>query len=271
MHILDKIVKHKRQEVDVRKQLTSVTELKRSKHFGRATNSLLPKLQEASVPAIIAEFKRKSPSKQAINLDADLLKVTGGYAQAGAAAISILTDEFFFGGADDFLKQVRVELPVTPLLRKEFIIDEYQIYEAKAIGADIILLITEILTKEEVTNFSKLARDLDLEVLLELHSEEQLDKYHDSVSYVGVNNRDLKTFSVDYERSKKLYDMLPTEVPKIAESGLSDPQVVSMLFNYGFSGFLMGEHFMRNDDPGSACARFIQSAHALAGRKHIDN
>ena len=270
MHILDKIVKHKIQEVDVRKQLTSVADLKRSNYFGRATNSLLAKLQEASGPAIIAEFKRKSPSKQAINLNADLHKVTGGYAQAGAAAISILTDEFFFGGADDFLKQVRAELPRTPLLRKEFIIDEYQIYEAKAIGADIVLLITEILTKEQVTKFSTLARDLDLEVLLELHSEDQLDKYHDSVSFLGVNNRDLKTFSVDYERSKKLYDLLPSEVPKIAESGLSDPEVVAMLYEYGFNGFLMGEHFMRNDDPGAACAQFIETTHKLVGRKHID-
>ncbi len=270
MHILEKIVKHKLKEVAARKHRATISTLKESIHFNRATNSLLSTLQENNVPAVIAEFKRKSPSKQAINLDANLYEVIAGYSKAGAAAISILTDEFFFGGSDSFLTQVRIELPTMPLLRKEFIIDEYQVYEAKAIGADIILLITEILSKEQVATFSKLARDLDLEVLLELHSAEQLGKYHESVSYVGVNNRDLKTFSVDYERSKKLYNMLPAEVPKIAESGLSDPEVVAMLYDYGFSGFLMGEHFMRNSNPGTACARFIQTTHTYIGRKHVD-
>ncbi len=270
MHILEKIVKHKLQEVDTRKHRTPLAQLRQSDYFSRATNSLLSILQENRAPAIIAEFKRKSPSKQAINLDANLIGVTEGYSDAGAAAISILTDEHFFGGSDSFLTQVRSELPTMPLLRKEFIIDEYQIYEAKAIGADIILLITEILTKEQVATLSQLARSLELEVLLELHSSEQIDKYHESVSYVGVNNRDLKTFSVDYERSKKLYDMLPAKVPKVAESGLSDPQVVAMLYEYGFNGFLMGEHFMRDNDPGAECARFIETAHTLVGRKHID-
>lgn len=261
MHILDKIVKYKTAEVDARKRGTSVADLRSSDLFNRSTNSLLSQLQEKNRPEIIAEFKRKSPSKHAINLDAKLDEVTRGYSDAGAAAISILTDEHFFGGADSYLQEVRASLPNMPLLRKEFIIDEYQIYEAKAIGADIILLITEILTKEDVARFTTLARELDLEVLLELHSEEQLDKYHDNVSYVGVNNRDLKTFTVDYERSKTLYDMLPTDVPKISESGLSDPQIVSMLFKYGFSGFLMGEHFMRDHDPAGACVRFIEDLH----------
>jgi len=270
VHILEKIVKYKFKEVGARKRETTLSTLKESVYFNRVTNSLLSTLQENNGPAVIAEFKRKSPSKQAINLDANLQEVTDGYSKAGAAAISILTDEHFFGGSDSFLTQVRNELPTMPLLRKEFIIDEYQVYEAKAIGADIILLITEILSKEQVATFSKLARDLDLEILLELHSAEQLGKYHESVSYVGVNNRDLKTFSVDYERSKKLYDMLPTEVPKIAESGLSDPEVVAMLYDYGFNGFLMGEHFMRNSDPGAACARFIQTTHTIIGRKHND-
>jgi indole-3-glycerol phosphate synthase len=270
VHILDKIVKYKKEEVDTRKRQTSVAELRNSSLFERSTNSLLSKLQEKTGPQIIAEFKRKSPSKQSINLDANLNEVTRGYSAAGAAAISILTDEHFFGGADSYLQEVRTSLTQMPLLRKEFIIDEYQIYEAKTIGADIILLITEILTKEEVTRFSTLARELDLEVLLELHSEEQLDKFDERVSYVGVNNRDLKTFEVDYERSKKLYDRLPSEVPKIAESGLSDPAVVAMLYEYGFSGFLMGEHFMRNNDPGAACAGFIKTVHELTIEKHID-
>ena len=271
MHILEKIVAYKKQEVAQAKSISSIVDLTKSGLYNRSCNSLLSKLQANQAPAIIAEFKRKSPSKQNINLSADLSQVTEGYADAGAAAISMLTDRHFFGGNSNFLTDTRIRLSATPLLRKDFIVDEYQIHEAKAIGADIILLITEILTKKQVIHFSQLARDLGMESLLELHSEIQLDKYTDTVSYVGVNNRDLTTFEVDYDRSKSLYDRLPDDVPKIAESGLNDPNIVAMLYDYGFTGFLMGEHFMRHEDPGQCCRSFIQETNKLLGTKHMIN
>ncbi len=269
MHILDKIVAHKHREIAKRKDLTTTKDLEGSSYFERQGNSLLSRIKYHPQVHIIAEFKRKSPSKSAINLNADLVQVTRGYASHGASAISILTDEFFFGGHDQYLTQVRAALPETPLLRKEFIIDEYQIVEAKALGADIILLIAEILTAEQVKSYTDLARSLGLEVLLELHSADQLVKFYDSVTIVGVNNRDLKSFTVDYERSMKLFDQLPAEVPKIAESGLSQPATVAMLYQYGFRGFLIGEHFMRYEHPELGFKEFLEESSALIGRKHI--
>ncbi|MCL4114205.1 UNVERIFIED_CONTAM: hypothetical protein GTU68_031850 [Idotea baltica] len=258
MHILDKIVAFKKKEVAAIKEEVSISDLEKSNLFHRTCNSYVERLQLENATGVIAEFKRKSPSKSAINLDANLSAITQGYAKGGVDAISILTDEHFFGGNNSFLQTVRKELPSMPLLRKEFIIDEYQVIEAKSIGADIILLICEILTKEEVAYLSRLARSLGMEVLLELHSEDQIDKYSEHVTMVGVNNRDLTTFSVDYERSKKLFDLLPTDVPKVAESGLSEASTVAMLYNYGFTGFLIGEQFMKQNDPGVACQKFIK-------------
>ena len=258
MHILDKIVAYKRKEVAQAKVETSVRTLESSSLFSRTCNSYVNRLKLENATGVIAEFKRKSPSKSAINLDADLIAVTSGYSDAGVDAISILTDQHFFGGSNIFIKEVRQSLPTIPLLRKEFIIDEYQVIEAKSLGADIILLICEILTAAEVSYLSQLARSLGMEVLLELHSEDQIEKYSDAVTMVGVNNRDLTTFEVDYERSKKLFDQLPADVPKVAESGLSEASIVAMLYNYGFRGFLIGEQFMKQTDPGQACTVFVQ-------------
>ncbi len=257
MHILDRIVAHKRQEVKSRKQRTSIKTLERSRHFERETNSYTEVLQSKDASGVIAEFKRKSPSKSAINLDADLSQVVSGYIAGGASAVSILTDTHFFGGDDSFLSQTRMTHGQTPLLRKEFIIDEYQVLETKALGADLMLLICEILSKDEVKNLASLASSLGMEVLLEMHSAEQLDKVCDEVAMIGVNNRDLTTFEVDYERSKKLFDQLPTEKPKIAESGLSESGTCAMLYDYGFRGFLIGEQFMKQSDPGVSCGAFI--------------
>ena len=257
-HILDKIVEYKKLEVVRSKSKTSVSNLEKSEFFNRQCNSYVARLKDKNNSGVIAEFKRKSPSRSNINLDADLNEVTSGYVSGGADAISILTDNHFFGGSDDFLKQVRTNLPSTPLLRKEFIIDEYQIIEAKALGADIILLICEILTKEEVLQFSTLVRSLGMEVLLEMHSADQIPKYCDQVSMVGVNNRDLKTFEVDYDRSKNLFDELPADVPKVAESGLSETDTCVMLYEHGFRGFLIGEQFMKQEEPGVACTSFIE-------------
>lgn len=257
MHILDKIVEYKKQEIKNSLLHERVHELEKSKHFSRSCNSYIEVISDESNSGVIAEFKRKSPSRSNINLGANLKDVTKGYAQGGASAISILTDHFFFGGENKFLELVREELPSVPLLRKEFIIDEYQIIQSKALGADIILLICEILTKKEVEIFAKLARELGMEVLLEMHTADQIDKYNDHVSMVGINNRDLKTFEVDYERSKDLYNQLPTHVPKIAESGLSKTSICSMLYKHGFRGFLIGEQFMKQHDPGKACQEFV--------------
>ncbi len=257
MHILDRIVAYKRQEVASRKEQISIKELEQASYFERDTNSYVQTIKGRDASGVIAEFKRKSPSKSAINLDADLTQVVSGYIEGRASAISILTDTHFFGGNDSLLRQMRKVHLDTPLLRKEFIIDEYQVLETKALGADLMLLICEILTKEEVKKLAGLARSLDLEVLLEMHSAEQLDKVCDEVSMIGVNNRDLTTFEVDYERSKKLYDQLPTEKPKVAESGLSETDTCAMLYAYGFRGFLIGEQFMKQKDPGASCSAFI--------------
>ena len=252
-----KIVAYKNEEVQLAKEQTSIKALENSNFFNRSCNSYVDRLSSENATGVIAEFKRKSPSKSAINLDADLLAVTKGYAEGGADAISILTDAHFFGGSDSFITTVRTALPTMPLLRKEFIIDEYQVIQAKALGADIILLICEILTVKEVSYLSQLARSLGMEILLELHSEDQIEKYSDHVTMVGVNNRDLTTFEVDYERSKKLFDQLPTDVPKVSESGLSEAATVAMLYEYGFRGFLIGEQFMKQEHPGVACQEFI--------------
>jgi len=258
MHILDRIVAHKRQEIARRKEQVSIKELEQAPNFVRDTNSYVQSIEEPNASGVIAEFKRKSPSKSAINLDADLVQVVSGYIDGRATAISILTDTHFFGGDDGFLSQVRELHKDTPLLRKEFIIDSYQVIETKALGADLMLLICEILTKDEVQKLARLARSLGMEVLLEMHSADQLDKVCDEVSMIGVNNRDLTTFQVDYERSKKLYDQLPTEKPKVAESGLSETDTCAMLYAYGFRGFLIGEQFMKQEDPGKACGVFIK-------------
>lgn len=258
MHILDKIVAFKKQEVASAKKQQSITDLEASPLFHRSCNSYRSRLAQNNATGIIAEFKRKSPSKAAINLDATVEYVTQGYADAGVDAISILTDSHFFGGSDAYLTQARYLLPTLPLLRKDFIIDEYQVIQAKSLGADIILLICEILSKKEVAFLAQLGRSLDMEVLLELHSDRQLSKCNEHVSIIGVNNRDLDTFEVDLDRSKNLYDLLPSDIPKIAESGLSHPTTAAMLYEYGFRGFLIGEQFMKYDDPGAACGTFIR-------------
>jgi len=268
MHILDKIVAHKKQEVQKAKELCPIKELESTADFNRTCNSYVEHLNALNATGIIAEFKRKSPSKSAINLEANLKDVIQGYHEAKVGAISILTDQYFFGGRNDLLQNARAVLKATPLLRKDFIIDEYQILEAKAIGADIILLICEILSAAEIRKFAELARSLGMEVLLELHSAEQIHKYNELVTMVGVNNRDLDTFEVDYDRSKKLFDALPKDVPKIAESGLSRWEPVVMLYQYGFRGFLIGEQFMKQKNPGVACQEFV-SQYMLNRNAHV--
>jgi len=257
MHILDKIVAHKRKEVATLKQKVPTAILETSASFSKAGHSLAKKIKESEV-GIISEFKRRSPSKPKINLEAKVSEIVTHYTQAGVSGISILTDSHFFGGSSEDLKDAR-RIVQTPLLRKDFVIDEYQIIEAKSIGADAVLLITEILTVEEVKAFAKLAKSLGLDTLLEVHTKAQLDKFTLDIDIIGVNNRDLKAFTVDPEHSARIYDKLPQEVVKISESGIHHPDTIKMLQHIGYDGFLIGERFMKTMDPGRACQEFIQS------------
>ena len=256
MTILDTIIAHKGKEVADAKAGVSVQALEKSPFFQRPTLSLRAFLADPAKTGIIAEFKRKSPSKGIFLEGADPAVITGAYAEYGASGLSVLTDKNFFGGSSEDLILARHN--AIPILRKDFMIDEYQVTEAKSIGADVILLIAACLTPRRVRELGGFARSLGLEVLLELHTEEELGHVCPEVDLVGINNRDLKTFSVDIDRSKRLADRLPKELPKIAESGISDALTIKDMRAHGFSGFLIGETFMKEKDPGAAFRDFVQ-------------
>ena len=262
MSILDTIVQRKREEVEERKSHIPEDTLRHYQDFNRPTHSLSQALRQLP-PGIIAEFKRKSPSKGVINATADVQQTTGGYVQAGAAALSVLTDVDFFGGSDENLRIARQHNQV-PILRKDFTIDPYQITEAKALGADAILLIAAMLSPPWVLSLAQHAHKLGLEVLLEVHNEEELrqtarqDAIAPFVDVVGVNNRNLKTFEVSIDTSVQLAKLIPEEMVKISESGISDPAAIRELQQHGYQGFLVGEHFMRQDDPAGACKALIE-------------
>jgi indole-3-glycerol phosphate synthase len=255
-NILTEIVAHKHIEVAARKQQRSVEELEQVSWFKRTPLSLAQFLRDPEKTGIIAEFKRRSPSKGLINGEVTVQDVTTAYTRYGASGLSVLTDEKYFGGSSDDLQQARA-LNNIPILRKDFIIDEYQIMEAKAIGADVILLIAECLTKEEVAQLAAFANNLGLEVLLEVHSEDQLDKVTDHIQLVGVNNRDLTTFKVDFNRSCELAPQIPVDKCKVAESGISNTDAIVTLKQAGFQGFLIGEHFMKQENPPRAFEHFV--------------
>ncbi|MGE7776872.1 indole-3-glycerol phosphate synthase TrpC [Chitinophaga sp. NPDC101104] len=261
-NILDKIVAHKHGEVAEREKGRSVQELERSPMFGREALSLKSFLTQPGRNGIIAEFKRKSPSKGVINASATVAEVTTAYARNGASGLSVLTDTEFFGGSMDDLQQARAANNI-PILRKDFVIGEYQIVEAKAIGADVVLLIAECLTKAEVKHLAEFAHNLGLEVLLEVHTADQLEKITPHTHLVGINNRDLKTFQVDIYRSMELLKQIPGSYPKVAESGMDDPKTIVELRNAGFSGFLIGEHFMKAEHPAQAFENFTRQLAAL--------
>jgi indole-3-glycerol phosphate synthase len=256
MSILSHILEKKREEVKERKALFPVALLERSLYFSTPCVSLTHYLRREGSSGIIAEFKRRSPSKGWINQYADPAAVSVGYMQSGAAALSVLTDESFFGGSSADLQQVR-SFNYCPVLRKDFIIDPYQIIEARSIGADAILLIAAALEPLQVAELAAAAKSLGMEVLLEIHSADELDCITDGVNVVGVNNRSLHDFSVDFRRSLDLLPELPTDLPKISESGLSLPSQVNLLREAGFEGFLIGEQFMKAPDPVRAAAAFI--------------
>jgi len=257
MYILDKIVQYKKEEIKRHQSERSFGELEKSSFFNRQPYSLSKHLEQSTKGGIISEFKRRSPSKPEINLTAKPKEVIKAYGENGAAAISCLTDEHFFGGSTEYLMAGR-EVVDIPILRKDFTINEYQIVEAKAIGADAILLIAEILTLSEIKQFRKTAHDLGLSVLLELHQENELTKIDIEVDVIGINNRDLRNFTVDFNHSKRMYEKLPSEVTKISESGISNPEVVRELREVGYKGFLIGEYFMKHDNPGKACGEFVE-------------
>ncbi|WP_040278911.1 indole-3-glycerol phosphate synthase TrpC [Psychroserpens damuponensis] len=257
MDILQKIVNDKRIEVNLRKQLIPIKQLEQSILFERDTFSLSEKLK-VSTTGIIAEHKRRSPSKQVINHDLNVFDVAKGYESAGVCGMSVLTDGKYFGGSLDDLLTARASCNL-PLLRKEFIIDEYQIIEAKAYGADVILLIAAILTKAEIKQFSELAKTLHLDVLLEVHNEKELHKsLMPSLDMLGVNNRNLKTFTVSLEISKQLSELIPNDFVKVSESGISNINAIKTLQPYGYKGFLIGENFMKTDNAGDSAKQFIK-------------
>lgn len=254
MNILDTIIDHKKIEVENRKRKVSVAELKNGLFFKNETLSFSKFLKDPALTGIVAEFKRQSPSKGIINNTATIEDVTSAYKVHGASAISVLTDHQFFGGSlNDLLDATINEVP---LLRKDFIIDDYQLYEAKAYGAEIILLIAACLNPKEVKHLARIASDLGMEVLLEITEEKDLDHICDDVDVIGVNNRDLKTFTVDIQRSLKLAKIIPSDKLKISESGIYNIETITLLKQNGFNGFLIGEMFMKENDPALAFKNF---------------
>ncbi|MEZ4787274.1 MAG: indole-3-glycerol phosphate synthase TrpC [Flavobacterium haoranii] len=257
MNILDKIIADKKREVELKKKVVSVNQLEATDLFNSRTKSLSKILANSNI-GIIAEHKRRSPSKSVINFNHTVEDVTLGYQNAGVCGISVLTDRKYFEGNLDDLILTRATVNI-PILRKEFIIDEYQILEAKAYGADVILLIAAVLTRNEIQHLSQFAQSLGLEVLLEVHNREELEKsIMPSLNMIGVNNRNLKTFEVNLDFSKELSVHIPDEFVKVSESGISSVEAVKELQQFGYQGFLMGEHFMKTDNPGNEAKLFIQ-------------
>lgn len=257
MNILEQIIESKRKEVAERKKECSAEVLEKGRFFQRATYSLRHFISDPTKTGIIAEYKRKSPSKGIINDRDSVESVTRMYTAYGASGISVLTDHAFFGGSLDDLVAARDN--DVPLLRKDFMIDEYQLVEAKAFGADVILLIAACLTQAEVKQLASVAKQLELEVLLELHQEKELDHICPEVDLVGVNNRNLKNFEVDLEHSVRLGEKIGNGFVRIAESGINDVRNIRYLKQHGFDGFLIGEYFMKQQDPGSAFKEFAYS------------
>jgi len=258
MTILDKIIAFKKKEIAKIKAEVPVKKLVESPNFKRQPISLKKSLLDPYSTGIIAEFKRQSPSKGIINDKVTVSEVVEGYLDANVAALSILTDASFFGGTMADLMEARAINEQKPILRKDFIVDGFQIVEAKAIGADVVLLIATCLTAQELKNYGQLANDLGLEVLYEVHTQEDLDKIGDlDNKIIGINNRNLKTFEVDLEHSINLVSQIPDTVVKVSESGISDPRIITGLKEHGFQGFLIGENFMKTENPGQACLDFI--------------
>jgi indole-3-glycerol phosphate synthase len=260
MTLLDQIVTNKRKEVEQAKELYPVKLLEKSAFYSTSVVSLKHYLTRPGSSGVIAEIKRKSPSKGDINPHISVESLSIAYMQSGAAGLSILTDKKFFGGTNDDVITAR-KMNFCPILRKEFIIDEYQVIEAKSIGADVILLIARILDAEKLKSLARVAKSLGLEVLCEVHEHAELQKaLIQEVTHVGINSRNLDTLEIDINAFERLGTEIPSDKIRIAESGISDPQTIQTLRAHGFKGFLIGESFMKSADPAKACERFIQDA-----------
>jgi len=257
MTILERIIEYKRQELPVMMEKTPVKILEAMTGYARKTVSLTQSLLHPERTGIIAEFKRKSPSKGTFNSYATVEEVTTGYFRAGASALSVLTDTEFFGGSSEDLVRAREINPI-PILRKDFIIDEYQVVESKAMGADAVLLIAAVLDKSAIKRLAAFARSLHLQVILEVHNADELAMVNDNISVVGVNNRDLKDFSVDINRSLELAPLIAHDFLKISESGIHSVAALKQLKSSGYDGFLIGERFMQEPDPATAFADFVK-------------
>lgn len=259
MTILDKITAQKAIEVSQAKKNVGEAVLRNSAFFARKTNSLVQSLLAENASGIIAEHKRKSPSKGIINDSLSVEEVTQAYVQAGASGLSVLTDFEFFGGSSDDLQKARVANPNIPILRKDFMIDEYQVLEAKAWGADVILLIAACLSPSQIEHLSKKAHELGMEVLLEIHDEEELNRCPlEDIDIIGVNNRNLKNFAENnVNASIRLASLIPENKVKISESCIGLPETINLLKSHGYKGFLIGETFMKEMNPGTKLADFI--------------
>ena len=263
MTILNEIVAYKKLEVEERKSLYPVKLLEKSIYFPGKVISLKHYLTRKDKCGIIAEIKRKSPSKGMINAYISVERTSVGYMQAGAAALSVLTDEKYFGGSNADLNTAR-NFNFCPILRKDFILDEYQIIEAKSIGADAVLLIAAALKPDRLKSLAGFAKSLGLEVLMEIHDEQELlENLHDKIDIIGVNNRDLKTFSVSIQNSIRLGEKIPGSYLKISESGIGNPATLVELRKHGYNGFLIGEYFMQYSRPEKRCAAFIQKVREM--------
>ncbi|OOG71551.1 indole-3-glycerol phosphate synthase TrpC [Algoriphagus sp. A40] len=269
MNILEKIIADKYREVSERSSLLPIKLLEQSIYFEGKVVSMKKYVTNPEKSGIIAEFKRKSPSKGMINGSASVEKVSIGYMQAGASALSILTDKEYFGGTSEDLKAAR-RFNFCPIIRKDFIVDEYQIIEAKSIGADCILLIAAALEPAKLKSLAAFAKSLGLEVLMEVHDGEELERsLCENLDLVGVNNRNLKTFEVSVDTSIALVDKIPASFVKVSESGISDPNTMVELKKAGFDGFLIGENFMKSSRPEQAAYNFIKEYRKLLAASEL--
>ena len=262
MSILENIIADKQTEVQQNKNLYPIALLEKTEAFSSPTVSLKKYLKKKDKNGLIAEFKRKSPSKGIINKYAKVEDTSIAYMQAGASAISVLTDEKYFGGKNKDLETIR-HFNYCPILRKDFIVDPYQIIEARSIGADAILLIAAVLTAAEIKEFSELANNLGMETILEIHDVKELNKGIGKADIIGFNNRNLHDFTCHYTNAIKAFNQLPKDLLKIAESGINTAKEAYELKQAGYDGFLIGQQFMEHSNPGFACAQFIQELNKL--------
>ena len=264
MTILDEIIKHKYKEVKSAKAKISIVDLEKSDDFERSVIPMSETLKHENQIGVIAEIKRMAPSGGRYKTNIDIAAISQGYIKAGASALSILTDSRFFDGSIEDVKQAR-KVNACPILRKEFIVDEYQVIETKSIGADCLLLIAACLSVSKCQQLAKLAQSIDLEVILEVHNEIEVDQYiNENINIVGVNNRNLTNFTTDVQTSMKLVDSIPSHLVKISESGISNPSQINALKKAGYKGFLIGTAFMKSPDPVIACQSLIEQTKILA-------